>query len=85
MLPFPDLPPRSPMFVLPLAKSTGGYVTLLLQHQLPFSLITSLDEYRRYVWCDLIALFSPGKVHQCAVPGYSLPSFIADPPLLAGS
>ena len=36
----------SPMFVIPLIKP-GGYVTYLMQMQLPFTLFTSLEEYRR--------------------------------------
>lgn len=34
------------MFILPLSKP-GGYVTLLTQMQLPFALVTPLEEYKR--------------------------------------
>ncbi|KXZ46512.1 hypothetical protein GPECTOR_43g949 [Gonium pectorale] len=38
---------ESPMFVLPLAKPSG-YETLLVQCQLPYVLITGLEEFKRY-------------------------------------
>ena len=37
----------SPNFVLPIAKPGGGFLTLVLQWQMPFVLFTTLDEYRR--------------------------------------
>lgn len=45
---------KSPMFVMPLAKAGASdgqglnYVTLLVQQQLPFTLITSLEEFKLY-------------------------------------
>jgi hypothetical protein len=36
----------SPMFVLPLSKP-GGFMTLLVNWQLPFCLFTSVEEYRK--------------------------------------
>lgn len=38
----------SPMFVLPLSKPGGGFLTLLLNWQGRVALLTSLDEYRRF-------------------------------------
>ncbi|GFR42529.1 hypothetical protein Agub_g3429 [Astrephomene gubernaculifera] len=38
---------ESPMFVLPLAKP-AGYETLLLQCQMPYVLLTGLEEFKRY-------------------------------------
>ena len=37
----------SPYFVMPLRKPQGGYLTLVLQHQLPLVLFTTLDEFQR--------------------------------------
>jgi len=46
---------KSPMFILPLAKGGAAndgrglnYVTLLVQQQLPFTLVTSLEEFKLY-------------------------------------
>ncbi|KAL6753222.1 ATP11 protein-domain-containing protein [Haematococcus lacustris] len=39
---------KSPLFVVPLAKPGGGFLSLFTQMQLPFTLVTSLEEYRRY-------------------------------------
>ncbi|KAL0028879.1 hypothetical protein WJX77_002639 [Trebouxia sp. C0004] len=36
-----------PYFVMPLRKPQGGYLTLVLQHQLPLVLFTTLDEFQR--------------------------------------
>ncbi len=47
-----DRASKSPMFVLPVAKPGGAYITLLTQHQLPFTLVTSLDAYRRWATQD---------------------------------
>jgi len=57
----------SPYFVMPLRKPQGGYLTLVLQHQLPLVLFTTLDEFQRLVGCA--ALW-----HLCIV--LSLPSCI---------
>lgn len=38
----------SPIFVLPLIKPNGGFLTLLWQWQQPFLLFTTLDEYKRF-------------------------------------
>ncbi|GIL71832.1 hypothetical protein Vretimale_693 [Volvox reticuliferus] len=43
---FVDHAKESPMFVLPLTKS-GGYETLLVQCQMPFVLVTGLEEFKR--------------------------------------
>ena len=37
----------SPYFVIPLRKSKGGYLTLVLQHQLPLVIFTTLEEFRK--------------------------------------
>lgn len=46
LLPAPPLM-RSPLFVLPLAKPGGGFLTMVSQCQSPFVLLTTLEEYRR--------------------------------------
>jgi ATP synthase F1 complex assembly factor 1 len=38
------------MFVLPLAKP-AGYETLVIQCQMPYVLITGLEEFKRWVFC----------------------------------
>ncbi|KAF5828377.1 assembly factor 1 for F1 component of mitochondrial ATP synthase [Dunaliella salina] len=38
---------KSPMFVLPVAKPGGGFLTMVTQMQLPFTLVTLLEEYKR--------------------------------------
>lgn len=37
----------SPYFVIPLRKPEGGYLTLVLQHQLPLVIFTTLEEFRK--------------------------------------
>lgn len=37
---------QSPLFVLPIKKPGGGYLSLLSQAQLPLILLTTVDEYR---------------------------------------
>ena len=37
----------SPYFVIPLRKTQGGYLTVVLQHQLPLVIFTTLEEFRR--------------------------------------
>lgn len=37
------------MFILPIAKPGGGFLTLLTNMQLPFALVTQLEEYKRCV------------------------------------
>lgn len=37
----------SPYFVIPLRKPQGGYLTVVLQHQLPLIIFTTLEEFRR--------------------------------------
>jgi hypothetical protein len=35
------------MFVLPIAKPGGGFLTMVTQMQMPFALVTLLEEYKR--------------------------------------
>lgn len=38
---------RSPMFILPIFKGPNAFETILVQQQLPVTLFTSLEEYKR--------------------------------------
>jgi len=38
---------ESPLFVVPVGKPGGGFLTMLMQCQMPFVLFTSLEEFRR--------------------------------------
>lgn len=38
---------ESPMFVLPVFKPGGGYLTMAMQWQRPFFLFTTLQEFRK--------------------------------------